>query len=57
MFNTDINTLFSARNILHALDEISDSEAKAIGLIPFGSVEDVFSLVTKKKGQTGMLRR
>jgi hypothetical protein len=50
MFNTDINTLFSARNILHALDKISDSEAKAIGLIPFGSVEDVFSLVTKKKG-------
>lgn len=50
MFNTDINTLFSARNILHALDKISDSEAKAIGLIPFGSIEDVFSLVTKKKG-------
>lgn len=50
MFNTDINTLFSARNILHALDKVSDSEAKAIGLIPFGSVEDVFGLVTKKKG-------
>ena len=48
MFNTDINTLFNSRDILKALDRISDNEAKPISLIPFGSVVDIFDVITKK---------
>ncbi len=48
MYHTTIKDLFNSRDIFKDLDRVSDSEARSICVIPFGSVDDVFKIITEK---------